>query len=48
MLYKFANLLREGFQWIWETVERLNGWLFAARYSAGLRQDMGGGKFARI
>lgn len=41
MLYKLAHVLRERFPWVWEMIEQLNGWLFACRYSSGLRHDMG-------
>lgn len=42
MLYKLAHVLRNRFPWVWEMVEQLNGWLFACRYSRGLRHDMCG------
>lgn len=48
MLYKLAHVLRDRFPWIWEMMEWLNGLLFVARYSAHLRQDMGGGNLQRF
>ena len=34
--------MRDRLPWLWDVMERMNGWLFACRYASGLRHNMRG------
>ncbi len=36
-LYKIAHVLRDRCGWLWNGIERFNGWLFAMRYGSKMR-----------
>ena len=37
MLYEIAHIIRDKFDFLWEMVESVNGWLFACRYRNRLK-----------
>ena len=37
MLYQIAHIIRDRLSWLWNLIERLNGWLFWMRYGRRLR-----------